>query len=190
MTLLCLFFLAVGVTVDGGTIRVVHDADIRSAAIELLASSPSPSPSTHSLPLSLPNDPGTDTIKDGVSTHSSKGTNLRGNFISCPPDPSQSLGIKLPVLTLVLKSVHRFVSFEVQVVDDKGSQRRFRASNFQVGGDRGSAGGAFDPITCGMPVVQDFQIPGPVVQVRGLGQREEACPLPLTHRVTSDLRGS
>ena len=119
--------LTVASTVDGGAIRVVHDADIRSAAIEQLASSASPSSSTHSLP--RPTDPDVDTANDA----SSKGTNLRRNFISCPPDHSQSLGIKLPVLTLVLKGMQqRFVSFEVQVMDDKGSQRRFRASNFQV----------------------------------------------------------
>ncbi|KAK2078621.1 hypothetical protein QBZ16_003461 [Prototheca wickerhamii] len=42
-----------------------------------------------------------------------------------------SLGIKLPVLVLVLKNLHQYFTFEVQVLDDTGIKRRFRASNYQ-----------------------------------------------------------
>lgn len=67
--------------------------------------------------------------------------NIRSTFISCPPDPAASLGIKLPFLTLLLCAPHKYFSFEVEVLDDKNVRRRFRGSNFQVcvknrGGER------------------------------------------------------
>ena len=61
------------------------------------------------------------------------GPNVSTSFISCPPGPTKSLGIKLPVLVLVLKNLHQYFTFEVQVLDDTGIKRRFRASNYQVG---------------------------------------------------------
>ncbi|CAI7859652.1 unnamed protein product [Closterium sp. NIES-54] len=78
-----------------GTVKRVTDADIQSAAIELLS------------------------------------PNIRTTFITCPPDPSAALGIKLPFLVLVLKPLDRYFSFEVTVMDDKNVKRRFRASNYQ-----------------------------------------------------------
>lgn len=48
-------------------------------------------------------------------------------------------GIKLPHLTLVVKNLDRYFSFEVSLLDDMNIRRRFRASNFQVGG-LGAAG--------------------------------------------------
>ncbi|GJP46243.1 hypothetical protein CLOM_g5551 [Closterium sp. NIES-68] len=57
--------------------------------------------------------------------------NIRTTLISCPPDPSAALGIKLPFLVLVLKPLDRFLSFEVTLMDDKNVKRRFRASNYQ-----------------------------------------------------------
>lgn len=44
---------------------------------------------------------------------------------------TKNLGIKLPVLVLIVKNMERYFTFEVQVLDDKGIKRRFRASNFQ-----------------------------------------------------------
>ena len=61
------------------------------------------------------------------------GPNVSTSFITCPPGPTKSLGIKLPVLVLVLKNLHQYFTFEVQVLDDTGIKRRFRASNYQVG---------------------------------------------------------
>ena len=58
--------------------------------------------------------------------------NLSTTSITCPPDKSKSLGIRLPFLVLLLKELGEHFSFEVQVLDDKGNRRRFRASNFQV----------------------------------------------------------
>ena len=43
------------------------------------------------------------------------GANVATTFISCPADGSRGLGIKLPVLVLLLKNVGRYFSFEVQV---------------------------------------------------------------------------
>jgi hypothetical protein len=68
------------------------------------------------------------------------GANVSTNFISCPSDPNQVLGIKMPFLVLLIKYVYlililqlkKYFTFEVQVIDDKNVRRRFRASNYQV----------------------------------------------------------
>jgi hypothetical protein len=60
-------------------------------------------------------------------------SNLADTYISCPPRPDRTLGIKLPYLVLLLKNLNRYFSFEVEIMDDMGIKRRFRASNFQVG---------------------------------------------------------
>jgi hypothetical protein len=59
------------------------------------------------------------------------GTNVSTNYIVCPADPNQTLGIKLPFLVMILKNVNKYFTFEVQVLDDKNVRRRFRASNYQ-----------------------------------------------------------
>ncbi|VDM00435.1 unnamed protein product [Schistocephalus solidus] len=59
------------------------------------------------------------------------GNNISTTFISCPADPSKALGIKLPFLVLIVKNLNKYFSFEVQIQDDKGIRRRFRASNYQ-----------------------------------------------------------
>lgn len=62
-------------------------------------------------------------------------SNLAGTYVACPADPQRTLGVKLPHLVLALKGLTgRFVSLEVQVLDDRNVRRRFRASNYQVGG--------------------------------------------------------
>ncbi len=60
------------------------------------------------------------------------GANVSTSYISCPADPNQVLGIKMPFLVLLIKYMKKYFTFEVQVVDDKGVKRRFRASNYQV----------------------------------------------------------
>lgn len=60
------------------------------------------------------------------------GTNISANYITCPPDPSGTLGIKLPHFVLIVKNLKKYFSFEVQILDDKNVRRRFRASNFQT----------------------------------------------------------
>lgn len=59
------------------------------------------------------------------------GSNVATTYITCPPQPRSSLGIKLPYLILIVKNLKRFFSFEVEILDDKSVRRRFRASNFQ-----------------------------------------------------------
>ncbi|KAI9015988.1 transcription factor IIB [Hyaloraphidium curvatum] len=59
------------------------------------------------------------------------GTNVATNSISCPSSPSQSLGVNLPYLVLVVKNLDKFFTFEVTILDDKNVRRRFRASNYQ-----------------------------------------------------------
>jgi hypothetical protein len=61
------------------------------------------------------------------------GANVSTNYITCPSDPNQVLGIKMPFLVLLIKYMKKYFTFEVQVIDDKGVRRRFRASNYQVG---------------------------------------------------------
>jgi hypothetical protein len=60
------------------------------------------------------------------------GANVSTNFITCPSDPNQTLGIKMPFLVLLIKYLKKYFTFEVQVIDDKNVRRRFRASNYQV----------------------------------------------------------
>lgn len=59
------------------------------------------------------------------------GTNVSTSYIVCPADPKQTLGIKLPFLVMIIKNLNKYFTFEVQVLDDKGVKRRFRASNYQ-----------------------------------------------------------
>lgn len=73
------------------------------------------------------------------------GTNVSTTYITSPENPKQHLGIKLPFLVMIIKNVcicltcilwvfcklKKYFSFEVQVLDDKGIRRRFRASNYQ-----------------------------------------------------------
>ena len=59
--------------------------------------------------------------------------NVSTTYITCPADPQQTLGIKLPFLVMIIKNLKKYFSFEVQVLDDKNVRRRFRASNYQVG---------------------------------------------------------
>lgn len=60
------------------------------------------------------------------------GTNVSSNYITCPADPRLTLGIKLPILVMIIKNMKKYFTFEVQVLDDKNVRRRFRVSNFQV----------------------------------------------------------
>jgi len=59
------------------------------------------------------------------------GENISNNFISCPKDPKRTLGITLPHLVLQVRNLNRYFTFEVQILDDKNTKRRFRASTFQ-----------------------------------------------------------
>jgi hypothetical protein len=41
------------------------------------------------------------------------GTNVTTNYITCPADPSKTLGIKLPFLVMIIKNLKKYFTFEV-----------------------------------------------------------------------------
>ncbi|ORX93362.1 DUF667-domain-containing protein [Basidiobolus meristosporus CBS 931.73] len=57
---------------------------------------------------------------------------LSSTYISCPARSEAELGIKLPILVMIVKNVGKYFSFEVHVRDDKRIVRRFRVSTFQT----------------------------------------------------------
>eukprot|EP01122_Echinamoeba_exundans_P017248 TRINITY_DN9035_c0_g1_i1.p1 TRINITY_DN9035_c0_g1~~TRINITY_DN9035_c0_g1_i1.p1 ORF type:complete len:192 (+),score=26.53 TRINITY_DN9035_c0_g1_i1:8-583(+) len=57
--------------------------------------------------------------------------NISQTYITCPADPSRTLGIKLPSFCIQFKTTSNFFSFEIHVMDDKKQRRRFRVNNFQ-----------------------------------------------------------
>ena len=59
------------------------------------------------------------------------GANVSTCFLTCPSNPKQTLGVKMPFLVLLIKYLKKYLTFEVQVIDDKNVKRRFRASNYQ-----------------------------------------------------------
>ena len=77
------------------------------------------------------------------------GANVNTCYITAPADPAKTLGIKLPYLVMIIKNVSlrlssaiashlslfqlsHFFTFEVTVLDDKNTRRRFRASNYHA----------------------------------------------------------
>lgn len=59
-----------------------------------------------------------------------KSSNVSTTYITCPK-VSKSLGIKLCHFVMIVKNLDRFFTFEVEIIDDTQTKRRFRASNFQ-----------------------------------------------------------
>ncbi|CAG8593394.1 4468_t:CDS:2 [Diversispora eburnea] len=57
--------------------------------------------------------------------------NIIDTYITCPAQFNRTLGIKLPILVLIVKNLKKLFTLEVQIMDDKNMIRRFRASNFQ-----------------------------------------------------------
>ncbi|KAI3445166.1 hypothetical protein Pfo_001831 [Paulownia fortunei] len=76
------------------------------------------------------------------------GSNVQSTYITCPADPTATLGIKLPFLVMIVKNMKKYFTFEIQVLDDKNVRRRFRASNFQ-------AVTRVKPFICTMPLKLD-----------------------------------
>lgn len=56
--------------------------------------------------------------------------NVNTTFMTTPPGAYQSLGIRLPVLVLVVKNLNRYFLFEVQIMDDTNTRRRFKVCNY------------------------------------------------------------
>jgi len=59
------------------------------------------------------------------------GNNVSTTYITCPGDATKTLGIKLPILVMIIKNLKKYFTFEVQIIDDKNIRRRFRGSNYQ-----------------------------------------------------------
>lgn len=59
-----------------------------------------------------------------------KSSNVSTTYITCPKI-HESLGIKLNYFVIIVKNIDRFFSFEVEIIDDTQTKRRFRASNYQ-----------------------------------------------------------
>ncbi|XP_060949351.1 cilia- and flagella-associated protein 20-like [Limanda limanda] len=77
-----------------------------------------------------------------------EGLNVSTTFITCPAEPKNTLGIKLPFLVMIIKSLKKYFTFEVQVLDDHNIRRRFRASNYRTSTN-------VAPFICTMPLNLD-----------------------------------
>lgn len=59
-----------------------------------------------------------------------KSSNVSTTYVTCPKI-NKSLGIKLTHFVMIVKNMDRFFTFEVEIIDDTQTKRRFRASNYQ-----------------------------------------------------------
>lgn len=59
-----------------------------------------------------------------------KSSNVSTTYVTCPKI-NKSLGIKLTHFVMIVKNLDRFFTFEVEILDDTQTKRRFRASNYQ-----------------------------------------------------------
>lgn len=57
-------------------------------------------------------------------------SNVSTTYITCPKI-NKSLGIKLSHFVMIVKNMDRFFTFEIEIIDDTQTKRRFRASNYQ-----------------------------------------------------------
>ncbi|KAJ1916281.1 hypothetical protein IWQ60_008161 [Tieghemiomyces parasiticus] len=57
---------------------------------------------------------------------------VRQTYISCPRGASRTLGIKKPMLGLVIKYIDRYLTLEVAVQDHLGCEKFIRVSNFEI----------------------------------------------------------
>lgn len=58
------------------------------------------------------------------------GTNVSTTYMICPKGKTV-LGITMPFLVMIVKNLKKYFSFEVTILDETGTRRRFRVSNFQ-----------------------------------------------------------
>ncbi|XP_025405656.1 cilia- and flagella-associated protein 20-like [Sipha flava] len=56
--------------------------------------------------------------------------NVNACSISTPSKPTDSLGIRLPFFTMLMKNLGRYFTSEITVLDDQNIRRRFRISNY------------------------------------------------------------
>lgn len=58
-------------------------------------------------------------------------SNVSTTYITCPKI-NRSLGIKLCYFVMIVKNMDKFFTFELEILDDTQTKRRFRASNYQT----------------------------------------------------------
>lgn len=58
------------------------------------------------------------------------GPNVSTTYMTCPKG-KEVLGITMPFLVMIVKNLKKYFSFEVTILDETGTRRRFRVSNFQ-----------------------------------------------------------
>lgn len=58
------------------------------------------------------------------------GPNVSTCLIATPIPPYRSLGIKMPFVTIIMKNLQKYCTFEIEVRDHENQLRRFQASNF------------------------------------------------------------
>lgn len=58
------------------------------------------------------------------------GTNVSTCYMTCPKG-KEFLGISMPFLVMIVKNLKKYFTFEVTILDETGTRRRFRVSNFQ-----------------------------------------------------------
>jgi hypothetical protein len=58
-------------------------------------------------------------------------SNVSTTYVTCPKI-NKSLGIKLSHIVIIVKNLDRFFTFEIEILDDTQTKRRFRASNYQT----------------------------------------------------------
>lgn len=59
------------------------------------------------------------------------GSNVSTCSITTPIHPHRSLAIKMPFITIIMKNLQKYCTFEIEIRDHENQLRRFQASNFQ-----------------------------------------------------------
>merc|ERR1711970_292613 len=106
-----------------------------------------------------------------------EGTNVSTTYICAPADPKKTLGIKLPFLVMIIKNLKKYFTFEVQIKDDKGINRRFRASNYQ-------STTRIKPFICTMPLRLDEGWNQVQINLKDFRKRTYGTEYAMTNRVT------
>ncbi|XP_060855738.1 uncharacterized protein LOC132933485 [Metopolophium dirhodum] len=71
-----------------------------------------------------------DQMKSNVLQIQSK--NVNACCITCPMNPKDSIGIRLPFVTLIVKNLGQFFTFEITILDSENIRRRLRMSSYHV----------------------------------------------------------
>ncbi|KAL4103695.1 hypothetical protein QTP88_019039 [Uroleucon formosanum] len=58
--------------------------------------------------------------------------NVNACCITCPVNPKDSMGVRLPFLTLIVKNLGQFFTFEITILDSDNIRRRLRMSSYHV----------------------------------------------------------